>query len=159
MPNTFVYINSTSLSVKVRACSVKTQDVSLPQVVAQSLKSVGDESTVAKSFSVSLQCDPDVVVHAGMSDALNTGNRSNTLSISGEAKGVGVRLYRDGVSQPVSYGPDTSAIGNYSHRWLVGNTGGGTRFELPFVAKYVRTSQNVVAGTFAARAVITFSYQ
>jgi type 1 fimbria pilin len=159
----FVYLNNTTFNVQTRGCSVSLgpQPVTLPQVVAQSLKAIGSESTVSKSFDVKLSCDPNVMVHAGMSDALNAGNRSDILSTRGEATGVGIRIYREsgGISTAVAYGPDVSGTGAYSHRWPVGSTGAGREFTLPFTARYVRTTQAIKPGTLSARAYITFSYQ
>lgn len=159
----YVYINNTSFNVQTRGCSVSVgpQPVTLPQVVAQSMKAVGSESTVSKAFDVKLSCDPDVSVHAGMSDAINASNTSDVLSTQGEASGVGIRIYREsgGASTAVTFGPDVSGPGIYAHRWQVGATGAGREFTLPFTARYVRTGQTIKPGALSARSYITFSYQ
>ena len=159
----YIYLSNTTFNVQTRACSVSVgpQPVTLPQVVAQSMKAVGSESTVSKAFDVKLSCDPNVSVHAGMSDAIDAGNRSDVLSTQGQASGVGIRIYREsgGASTAVTFGPDVSGPGIYSHRWQVGATGAGREFTLPFTARYVRTGQTIQPGALSARSYITFSYQ
>lgn len=147
-----------------RGCKVTsgaTNAVALPSLVLNSLKSVGAVSNASASFSITVNCDPNVGLHATLTDASNPANTSNTLTLSGNstATGVGIQMFRPGETTALGLGPDSSAKGN-TNQWYVGSTSasGGT-LNVPIVAKYVKTLPVIKPGSVSARSTITFSYQ
>lgn len=153
-----------SATFTTRACTVKSGEslnVQLPTVAAPALKEVGAVSSQAASFSVGIACDPDVLVYATMTDVSDPTNVGDVLSLSSKstASGIGLKLYRDGQSTALKFGPDSSAP-KTTNQWYVGSSGAsGKSFTLPFVARYVKTAPNIGVGTVDARSTITFSYQ
>ncbi|VWC77441.1 F17d-G fimbrial adhesin [Burkholderia lata] len=145
-------------------CSMATGSlppVKLSGVSTQSLGYVGAESPPIGQFSIGLQCDPNVSVYATMTDVSNPANVSDTLGLYGDsaASGFGLKLYWNGQSTAVKFGPDSSTAGT-TNQWFVGksSSNGGT-FSLPFSVRYVKTAQNGQIGTLRAGSSITFSYQ
>lgn len=159
------HLNNTQLNLTTRSCQIsqgsKSQNVALPPAVAHNFRAIGTESAQSQAFAITLKCDPDVAVHAGMSDANKPTNDTDILSTQGSAQGLGLRIYRDGTpSMPVRFGPDTPMAGDYPHRWVVGNSGAsGSTLQLPFTVRYVQTGEVVTPGSVNAKATITFSYQ
>ncbi len=151
-------------TVKAGSCKLTSgakQTVSLPKVSAHSLNQQGGESAESSApFSLGLQCDQGVKVYATMTDASNPLNTSDTLSLGkgSGAGGVGIKIYREKATTPVSYGPDSSAKGN-TNQWYVDTAGANGAIGLSFVAKYVKTGTTVTPGSVEAQSTITFSYQ
>jgi type 1 fimbria pilin len=158
-----VYMGA-SATFTTRACTVKSGEslnVQLPAVAAPALKEVGAVSSQAASFSVGIACDPNVLVYATMTDVSDPTNVGDVLSLSDKstASGIGLKLYRDGQSTALKFGPDSSAP-KTTNQWYVGSSGtSGKSFTLPFVARYVKTAPNIGVGAVDARSTITFSYQ
>ncbi|WP_164992079.1 fimbrial protein [Burkholderia stabilis] len=155
-----------AVTVKAGSCNLTNgakQSVLLPKV---SIYSIGrqDPNGVSEGssspFSLGLQCDSGVKVHATMTDASNPLNSTDTLSLGAgsTASGVGIRIYRENETTPVSYGPDSAANGN-SNQWYVGTAGSNGVVGLSFVAKYAKTGATITPGSVAAQSTITFSYQ
>ncbi|AOY90605.1 hypothetical protein BKK79_01260 [Cupriavidus sp. USMAA2-4] len=151
-------------TVKAGSCKLTSgakQTVLLPTVSAHSLNQQAGESAESSApFSLGLQCDQGVKVYATMTDASNPVNTSDTLGLGkgSGARGVGIRIYREKETKPVSYGPDSSANGN-ANQWYVDTAGANGVIGLPFVAKYVKTGTTVTPGSVEAQSTITFSYQ
>ncbi|KWE93984.1 hypothetical protein WT54_03775 [Burkholderia territorii] len=136
--------------------------VDMPAVTASSFGGVGSVSPqAAQSFSVKLNCDENVRVHATMTDANDPANVSDVLTLSPEstASGVGIRILRNNGTVPVSFGPDSSNPGNTNQWYITTTPSTGGSVTVPFVAKYVKSGQQVSTGTVKARSTITFSYQ
>ncbi|KWA02548.1 adhesin [Burkholderia cepacia] len=117
-----------------------------------------------RDFSIRLNCtggDPDTSTNAyvTLTDQTNNGNRSNQLSLTKDstAKGVKVQILKAG--KLLSYGPDSSAVGN-PNQWKAGNIPRGiSSFEIPLTARYIQTESSVKGGTANAVATFTMSYQ
>ncbi|KVQ62257.1 hypothetical protein WT22_01800 [Burkholderia territorii] len=136
--------------------------VDMPAVTASSFGGVGSVSPqAAQSFSVKLNCDENVRVHATMTDANDPANVSDVLSLSPEstASGVGIRILRNNGTVPVRFGPDSSNPGTTNQWYITTTPSTGGSVTVPFVAKYVKSGQQVSTGTVKARSTITFSYQ
>ncbi|NTY34970.1 fimbrial protein [Burkholderia diffusa] len=159
------YMSSTSTNVTARACKVTsgaTNSVTLPTLVAASLKAPGDVASARSApFSVGLNCDANVSVHATLTDATNPANTGSALSLapSSTAAGVGIQILKKGESTPLSFGPDSSAKGN-TNQWMVGKSStANTQISVPFEARYVKVAETIKPGSVSALSTITFSYQ
>lgn len=156
---------SLSATVAARVCNVTSgldAVVDMPAVTASSFGGVGSVSPqAAQPFSVKLDCEENVRVHATMTDANNPANVSNVLSLSPEstASGVGIRILRNNGTVPVRFGPDSSNPGNTNQWYITTTPSTGGRVTVPFVAKYVKSGKQVSTGSVKARSTITFSYQ
>ncbi|WP_196766787.1 fimbrial protein [Burkholderia territorii] len=156
---------SLSATVAARVCKVTSgldAVVDMPAVTVSSFGGVGSVSSqAAQPFSVKLDCEENVRVHATMTDANNPANVSDVLSLSPEstASGVGIRILRNNGTVPVRFGPDSSNPGNTNQWYITTTPSTGGRVTVPFVAKYVKSGQQVSTGSVKARSTITFSYQ
>ncbi|WP_167358004.1 fimbrial protein [Burkholderia territorii] len=156
---------SLSATVAARVCNVTSgldAVVDLPAVTASSFGGVGSVSPqAAQSFSVKLNCEENVRVHATMTDANNPSNVSDVLSLSPDstASGVGIRILRNNGAVPVRFGPDSSNPGTTNQWYITTTPSTGGSVTVPFVAKYVKSGQQVSTGSVKARSTITFSYQ
>ncbi|UEP23696.1 fimbrial protein [Burkholderia ambifaria] len=159
-----LYIGAFTLTSTTKACTITqgaNQIVNLPTVEARSFTGPGSNSWQSAPFSISLKCDAGVSVYATMSDVTTPSNTTDILSLTADstATGLGLRIFTDGASKPVRFGPDSSVIGN-TNQWFVGlSQSSGTLFTLPFTARYVQSGSQVGTGTVSARSSITFSYQ
>jgi len=97
--------------------------------------------------------------HVTLTDATNTGNRSNVLTLSpdSQAKGVGIEVLKG--DTVLAYGPDSNATGNLN-QWHAGTISTGmSTFSIPLTARYVQTDPVVTPGSANGRATFTMSYQ
>lgn len=152
---------ATSLIVNTVSCSVTSpseQTAVLPTVAKADFSGVGATTSASASFQFSLNCPPEVSLHAVMSDGVNPGNTSDTLTLTPDstAAGVGVQIFREGQTAPVAFGPDSPIAGTIN-QWFVGS--GSTSYVLPFEARYVQTQETITSGKVNALSTITFSYQ
>lgn len=149
----------------VPACETSTVskniDVPLGSVSEGTLKE--DPASAAKSFNVQLKCSGGTQgattrMYMGMTDANTPGNSSDvlTLSANSNAKGVGVRILRDGATA-VRFTPDASISGG-PNQWHVGQFGNEV-VDIPFTAYFVPTGDPIIAGTANAAATYTIDYQ
>ncbi|KAA1012041.1 fimbrial protein [Paraburkholderia panacisoli] len=145
-------------------CRVSTPSIQVPlgSVPLKSFSGVGSTSPVQPSFNISLSCtggDTGVMtsVYTTLTDQTNPTNQSNTLSLStsSTASGIGIQVLNG--NTVISYGPDSSVVGN-PNQWLAGSTGNGT-FNIPLTARYVQTAPTVKPGTANGIATFTMSYQ
>ena len=164
-PNAYLVFDGSTINVTAKGCDLtSTQDmaVELPAVNVAQFGSVGSSPAASASFDVSLSCQSGVAVYATMTDANAPGSRGTALALGGAstASGVGVRLFRNGLSTPLAFGPDSSAIGNVN-QWLVGGgtSASATTYSIPFIARYVQLASSVSPGSVEAAATITLSYQ
>jgi type 1 fimbria pilin len=91
-----------------------------------------------------------------LTDNVNPANQSNALQPTADstAQGIGVQILRGGL--PISFGPDSAAVGN-TNQWTIGNSPNGP-LQVPLTARYVSTGR-VAAGTVKALCTFTMSYQ
>jgi type 1 fimbria pilin len=149
------------LNVNASSCSVQNPSilVTLPTVSVSTLMNA--EATAGGTpFQINLNCDPNVSIHATVSDATDTANITDLLALSptSTAQGVALRIYRDN-GQAILFGPDSSERGN-QNQWFFSDSGSaGGFFQIPLVVKYVGTGESVTAGSVQSRATITMSYQ
>ncbi len=156
----------TPITITARGCTIResnSRSVVLPRAKPDQFTGVGSTPGISSpSFNFDLDCDPNVRVHAVMSDANDAANRSDHLALApgSTATGVGVQIFRDGEATPVSFGPDSS-LPNTQNQWHIGTTpaGSGGTFINSFRAGYVQTAPTVGVGELQANATITFSYQ
>ncbi|QEM80330.1 fimbrial protein [Halomonas binhaiensis] len=152
----------TSLVINTVSCSVTSpseQTAVLPVVGNSEFFGAGSTTSASASFQFSLNCPPEVALHAVMTDGVNPGNTSDTLTLTSDstASGVGVQIFREGQATPIAFGPDSPVAGTVN-QWFVGT--GSNSYVLPFEARYVQTTGNrVTPGTVNSLATITFSYQ
>ncbi|WP_081067990.1 fimbrial protein [Burkholderia territorii] len=156
---------SAKVTVAARVCKVvdgADTVVNLPPVTATSFNGVGSVSSqAAERFAITLDCQEDIRLHATMTDASDPSNTTDILTLApgSTASGVGIRILRDNGSTPVSYGPDSSSIGNPNQWYITTTPLNGARVAVPFVAKYAQSGAKVSSGSVMARSTITFSYQ
>nr|WP_199042704.1 fimbrial protein [Dyella sp. ASV24] len=154
-----------TLTVTGTACTVdagsRNQVVRLPAVSVGSFRGVGSTAG-SQSFTMALSCPAGIALYATMTDVSSPANTSNTLTLasSSTASGLGIQVFSNGSTTPVSFGPDTSVKGA-TNQWYVGGSSSApaTNYTIPFVARYVQTAATVKAGSVSAMSTITFSYQ
>ncbi|GLQ95809.1 fimbrial protein [Dyella mobilis] len=148
--------NSTGCTVT----SASDQAIRLSSVSPSNFSGVGSNSGTSSTVNISLNCDAGIAVYATMSDATDPGNTSDVLALTpgSTASGVGIQVYRDGLSTPISFGPDSSSPGNLN-QWLVGRNAGAVSYTIPFNASYVQTENTIGPGSVQARSTVTLSYQ
>ncbi|MBP0609665.1 MULTISPECIES: fimbrial protein [Burkholderia] len=138
------------------SCTVLTNNVNvpLPPVAASKLNAVG-MTAGDRDFAISLSCKAGTNLYVTLTDLTDPGNMSNALTLTPDAtaKGVKLRILRNG--QPVSYGPDSSAVGN-PNQWYVGSSGSVS--SIPLSAQYIATGV-VSGGKVKGAATFTLSYQ
>jgi type 1 fimbria pilin len=140
------------------ACSVQTSSlaITMPQARAAALPDISS-TTGDTRFNLSLNCAAPVTIAVTFTDASQPGNTSSTLSLSqaSTAAGVGYQIIYNGT--PISYGPDSSAIGNVN-QFSLGAAREAGIVNFPFSVRYVRTG-TMSPGTANALATFTMSYQ
>jgi len=137
--------------------------VKLPDVAVADFNGIGSTpSKLSSSFSIELHCVTATAIYATMTDSSSPSNTSQNLNLASgsTATGVGLRLYKnEQADQVVSYGPDSSTLGN-TNQWLFGSApAGGGNVSLSFTAGYVQTANQVTPGSVRAVSTITFAYQ
>lgn len=164
-PPTTLQLQSTSITISAQGCeyiSPEHQVVKMPEINRNFANHQSDR--YEGNFSISLVCDPNVSVHATMTDVNNPGYTGNILkpSPSSVAKGVGLQLFKYNDTTPINFGPDSPHKGNIN-QWYVG---GGSNtpersYTIPFKARYIKlpNESDITPGEFQAEASITFSYQ
>ncbi|MGU7771928.1 fimbrial protein [Burkholderia sp. MR1-5-21] len=159
-----LWFDDVSIGPRRPSCAVSTKSVTVPlgNVPIRKLNSVGATSD-EKSFNVSIQCTgglsgATVKAHMTMTDATNTSNRTNVLSLTKDstATGVGIQIKRTSENVLVNYGADSSAVGNVN-QWEVGSLGNGV-VTIPFSAHYIRTSSDIGVGSANGKATFTMSF-
>lgn len=152
-------LNNGNASVQSATCTVTKAIVPVPMLAAKvkDLPSVGS-TTGNQSFSLDLNCNPEVALYVTLSDVSTPSNRSSTLSLSSgsTAKGIAYQIAYSG--SPVAFGADSAAAGNINQFSVSSGKTVGGPVSVPFSASYVRTG-TVVPGTANAKATFTMSYQ
>lgn len=156
-----VYVQAQTLSVYTIGCSVTTgasQTVVLPSVGSRAFSGIGSTASPVASFTLGLDCSPDISLYAVVSDGVNPANTSDTLTLTPDssATGVGIQIFRSGEGTPVPLGPESSQAGTVN-QWYFGT--GASSYVVPFDVRYVQTQEVITPGNLTALATITFSYQ
>jgi type 1 fimbria pilin len=161
----YIYFGGTTVTVTGNGCLVTTpmnQSVTLPNVAQGEFTGVGSTpSERSPVVNVSVKCDAGVAVYATMTDATTAGNLTNILSLtpSSTAQGVGIQVFHDGQSTPVTFGPPSGTPDGNPAQWFVGSNPGTATYTIPFTASYIQTENSVSAGSVTGRATVTFTYQ
>ncbi|GLQ95807.1 hypothetical protein GCM10007863_02250 [Dyella mobilis] len=161
----YVNFSGTTLTVSTKGCRVTSpsnQVATLPSVAPNAFSGVGSSPAVSSdTVNVSVSCDPNVTVFATMSDATNIANTTNalTLTAASSATGVGVQVFRDGLTTPITLGPSSGTPDGNPAEWQVGASANAAVYNIPLKASYVQTAATVTPGSVQARATITFNYQ
>lgn len=146
----------------IPTCTVATPSISVPlgSPKLSDFTQVGYTSH-SEPFNISLTCaggdDGKVTdVYITLTDQTNPANISDTLTLTPDstANGVGIQVLNG--STVVSYGPDSSVVGN-TNQWQAGSTGNGT-FTIPLTARYIQIAPAVTPGRANGRATFTMSY-
>lgn len=139
---------SLAISIPRLTCRLDNVTVALPDVRASELPVVHSDAGT-RQFQVMMDCPSDrVPVQLTLNDAgaaTNTGSEL-TPSVGSTSKGVAVQLLRDG--KPVTFG----------ETWKHSNVRAGAN-EIPFAARYLRTGDDLSAGTLEGKAILRADYQ
>lgn len=143
-------------------CLVSTPalTMNLGEVSARLFGGVGTVAG-ATTGTITLQCDggtgASVDVWVTLTDQTNPANRSDRLSLTAGSSAEGVALQLLHGAQVLSYGEDSSAVGNVN-QWPAGSTDNGI-FQIALTARYVQTLPYVRGGTANGVATFTLSYR
>jgi type 1 fimbria pilin len=115
---------------------------------------------VERSFNVSVRCvggaaGATAPIRVTFTDANNTFNRSNNLTISPTNSGMTINLLRN--ASPIYFGPPSSAAGNPG-QILLGNASAGA-YNFPITARLIRTGSMRALPAFTANATMTMRYE
>ncbi|HDC1420838.1 TPA: type 1 fimbrial protein [Salmonella enterica] len=155
-----IILNGFSLEVKTKTCSLLQRNFTVPlQTVYKNMFPSVNSEVPGGSVTLHLQCQPGINVYATMTDATNPANFTSLLSLAGgsTAKGVNLKIYREGDTEALNFGPDSSAKGTVN-QWKVAEYHGGADPIINLKANYIRTG-DITPGTVQAILTITFSYQ
>ncbi|EEL0142662.1 fimbrial protein [Salmonella enterica subsp. enterica serovar Montevideo] len=154
-----IIIDNINVNIKPATCNLNQTSYTVPlKTVNLSDFALTGSEVFAGDLTIPLQCGGATVeVYATMTDSLMPGNRSDILSIrSPGAEGIGLKIYAQGNTIPLSFGPDSSVKGN-QNQWKVSSRGTVSP-NVTLKVNYVRTGA-IVAGSVDAISTITFSYQ
>lgn len=143
-------------------CAVATPSLtmSLGEVSARLFSGVG---SVAGSITdtISLNCaggtGASVDVLVTLTDQTKPDNRSDRLTLTSASTASGVALQLLFGAQLLSYGEDSSMLGN-ANQWSAGSTDNGL-FQISLTARYVQTQPLIKPGTANGVATFTLSYR
>ncbi|HID9485369.1 TPA: fimbrial protein [Pseudomonas aeruginosa] len=157
-----------SITPKVPTCSVSTKEIQVQMspngaIGHNVFTGVGSVSP-ERNFNIGLTCGggdlgTSTNVYLTLTDGARPGNFSNQLSLSNSssASGVAIQILRNG--SPISFGPDSSAVGTLN-QWKAGNVAQGVgTFTIPLSARYIQTNSVFKGGKANASATFTLSYQ
>ncbi|MGE9551433.1 fimbrial protein [Erwinia amylovora] len=154
-----VIISPTSINVNATGCTINTPSVpvDMGSLDVRSFNAVNSTSAL-KNFSVNLNCDANIALHAVVTDQTDPTNTTDTVSLTPDstAGGVGVQFFYNNTG-PLPLGPDSS-LNSTVGQFLIQSTSQAETLTLPFQARYIRTG-DITPGTADAVASITFSYQ
>ncbi|WP_330210884.1 fimbrial protein [Pseudomonas sp. AM4(2022)] len=153
----------TSLDVKYPVCKLSLPaTIKLPKVDIGALEN--EKSTTGETpFSIDLDCGAgasNVNVKYTLTDISSPTNTSSTLELAkvpDSASGFAIQVMENGL--PVSFGPDSSAIGTINQRDFGKITSVGGHLKKSFTVRYHKTATHFVAGKVNAGMTITMSYQ
>jgi type 1 fimbria pilin len=153
-----LYTGSATGSIIQATCSVSQPNiaVSLPNISVAALSSGVGATTGSTAFSLTFSCSAGARVLITLTDNANPANQGDALQLTSDstAQGVGVQILNG--TSPLSFGPDSAAVGN-TNQWSPGNSPNGPLL-VPLTARYIRTG-TIAAGTVKSLATFTMSYQ
>ncbi|EAM8333169.1 type 1 fimbrial protein [Salmonella enterica] len=156
----FIILNGFNFFVKTKTCSLSQRNytVQLAAVYKKQFPSVGSEVPGGK-LNLQLKCQDNIDVYATLTDATDPANQSPVLSLdnASTARGMGLKIYKDGHSEALRFGPDSSVKGN-TNQWRFSTYRGDPAPAVSLKVNYIRTG-DIQAGTVQAISTITFSYQ
>ncbi|CRL63101.1 fimbrial protein [Proteus vulgaris] len=162
-----IRLSSVTMEFKARSCRVQTgtQTLQMGTYTRQSFSNlaVGQNLGTGISTNINLSCEKDVVPFVTISDNNQLGNESNIISLKSPdatttAKGVGYQVFFD--NQLQSLGPKSASVGNKNQFQINPiTTMNNQTVPIALLFKYVKTSNNIVAGDANASVTLTFSYQ
>lgn len=157
------YLPGFTLILAPPTCSVSTTSlsVSLGAVPVSSFSGGIGSTSPEVPFNLAVNCGTGARtadIYVTLTDQTNTANRTDTLGLTADstASGVGVQVLNG--TTVISYGPDSSLVGNTNQWFAATSVNGGTR-TIPLRARYVRNGPSVKPGSANARATFTMSYQ
>ncbi|WP_349985043.1 fimbrial protein [Stenotrophomonas sp. WHRI 8082] len=139
---------SLAISIPRLTCRLDNVTVALPDVRASELPVVHSDAGT-RQFQVMMDCPSDrVPVQLTLNDAAAATNTGSELTpgAGSTSKGVAVQLLRDG--KPVTFG----------QTWKHSNVRAGAN-AIPFAARYLRTGDDLSAGTLEGKAILRADYQ
>lgn len=156
-----VSINPMNIVTPGATCSLQSSQhmtVNLITISKNAIPRSGNE-VFAGMANISLKCDPNVTAYATLTDSSTPSNRGDVLTLSSHstAQGVGLKIYKNGESNALRFGPDSPIKGN-ENQWLFSNETGRLR-SVKLNANYININGNIVPGTVNGVSTITFSYQ
>lgn len=154
---------ATTLNVKYPICKLSVPaTIKLPLVDVGTLENA--KSTAGETpFSIDLDCGAgasNVNVKYTLTDISSPTNTSSTLELAkvpDSASGFAIQVMENGL--PVSFGPDSSAVGTINQRDFGKITSVGGHLKKSFTVRYHKTAAPFVAGKVKAGMTITMSYQ
>jgi len=162
--NAHITYTISPVTVTAPTCQVTTTNVVIPltSVTGMSIRTftgIGSGSSWTSAVPIQLDCTgvaADVLMT--VTDATNSANTSSTLSLTGASTstGLGIELAVSGKPK-MSFGPDSSAIGN-TNQFLVA-TAPGPALRIDLVARYIQTATRVTSGTANGVATFTMAYR
>jgi len=160
--NSYLSINAVRINVTATGCDISSstvQSIMLGEVSDKAFTTIGSNAGES-SINLSVTCDNNVALHGVITDQTDTANRSNILKLTrtSAARGVGIQLFVNNSSTPVSFGPDQSVSGVQNQFYIDTATSDGQVINLPVKAKYVKTG-DITPGSADGIASVTFSYQ
>jgi type 1 fimbria pilin len=149
VPEYFVLANS--ITFVASACNVSNTSLSVTLPTISTSAFSGKDSTAgATPFAINATCPSGSTATLEITFAASSGvpaGYNNVLKSTGSATGLGVEI-RDGNSNTVVFGSTST----------VGATPSGA-LSIPYTARYHAISNTVTAGSVAAAATFTFTYQ
>lgn len=174
-----IYLRSFTIRQNIASCTYRGEEnlnVRLPTVSKRLFTGVGTE-VFGGTFTLNLdQCgvlqrdgqltqnNPLQSVKVTFSDATDSANRTDKLTLTSDSTATGVKLKiypADNSSiqpTPVSFGPESRVRGNPNQIDMNYDSRSNT-VNQRYVVKYVQDNAQVTAGTVNAAATFTFSYQ
>ncbi|EKS6736014.1 type 1 fimbrial protein [Enterobacter asburiae] len=156
-----VTLNATEINIKARACTVNTKSLTynMGDILIRDLDKIGSTSKLV-SKQISLQCDRNIQLFAGMTDQTDQTNTSSILNLTKDStgSGVGIQFFFNSDQTPVNFGPDISSKGQPNQRELYVTSMDNESYTLDLKSNYIRTG-NLKPGSANGIASITFSYQ
>lgn len=156
----FIILDGFSFFVKTKTCSLSQRNytVQLATVYKKQFQSVGTE-VPGGNLNLQLKCQDNIDVYATLTDVMNPANQSPVLSLdqASTARGIGLKIYKDGQPEALRFGPDSPVKGN-TNQWRFSTYRGDPAPVVSLKVNYIRTGE-IQTGSVQAISTITFSYQ
>lgn len=156
-----VILNGGNILLQSNTCSINQKNYIIPlNTVYQSQFTSLYKEVQGGEVDIRLLCQDGIDVYATLTDASQSMNRTDILTLSNDstAKGFGIKLYKNNEVTAISYGDDSSIKGN-RNQWHFSNYRGETNPHIKLKANYVKTADSTMPGSVKSIATITFSYQ